>query len=151
MYLERKQELSIYYWLKDDVLASVSNIVNIVDGYPDSDVNLPTVAVVPEAIRHERFELGSRNRLRYRSWAIDVYAVNKAQVQEIVSIILNSIEDGIPVYNYDEGFPPGANPSKIGHLVLDELEVVPVRVFPELIEKLYWRNSIRFTTYYEEA
>ena len=43
MYLERKQELSLYYWLDD--LFSGSG-VSVVDSYYDGDLEVPRIAIV---------------------------------------------------------------------------------------------------------
>lgn len=148
MFLERKQDLSIYYWLKDNVFSAYPT-VNVEDGYPEEDLNLPVVAVVNLPIILDPRELGTRKGLRVRGWRLEVYANNKAQRDEMSSIIIDTIENGIPVYDYDEGFPPDVSPSQLGTMLPSDIEVVPVRIFPELVEKLYWKVSVQFTTEYE--
>ena len=145
MFLERKQDLSIYYWLKD--LMQPYPMINVNDGYPEGDLELPSVTIESQFIRPGQRELGSRTSERRRFWVIDVIALNKAQREEITSLILNDIESGIPIYDYDEGFPPPL-PTQLGLLSPYDWEVITIRVFPELIEKLYWRNTIRFFTEY---
>ena len=81
-------------------------------------------------------------------WAIEIIASNKAQRDELTSIILNDLEYGIPVYDYNEGFPPAISPTELGLLFPIDWEVRTVRIFPDLVEKLYWRNTIRFFTEY---
>jgi len=145
MLLERLQDLSIYYYLTD--LFTSYPTVEIFDGYPDSDLVIPSISIVNEDINFKPFELGNRKRKKERLWNIDVYGSNKAQRDELVSIIINDIEDGILVYDYNEGFPP-SSPSQIGTLSILDMGVRTVRIFPELVEKLYWRSSIRFLTQY---
>ncbi len=146
MELERKQDLSIYYWLID--LFQPYTIVNINDGYPEGDLELPSVTIESDGITPHTKQLGSRISRRKRFWVIDVIALNKAQRDELTSIVINNIEYGIPINNYDEGFPPEVTPTQIGLLSILDWDVRTIRVFPELIEKLYWRNTIRFYTEY---
>lgn len=146
MFLERKQDLSIYYWIKGLMLPYPMVAVN--DGYPDADLQLPSITVETQDIRLLDFELGNRMGLRERLWIIDIIATSKAQRDDLTSIILNDIETGIPVYNYDEGFPPAVSPTQLGLLKPYDLDVKTVRIFPELTEKMYWRNAVRFLTIY---
>lgn len=146
MNILRKQDLSITYWLKG-IFSSMPSI-QIVDGFPDATMTLPTVSIEAQPIVGLPFELGNRISLKQRFWIVDAFAQNKAQRDEIAGLIIDSIEYGIPVYNYDQGFPPGVSPSQIGALEVDDLRVSPIRVFPELQEKMYWRVSVSFTTIY---
>lgn len=146
MDLERLQDLSIYYWL-EDIFQSYPS-VNIEDGYPEGDLILPTVSIEDQDITPGQGELGKRTRERNRVWIIDVYGENKAQRDEMASIILNDLENGIPVYNYNEGFPPDNSPTQIGLLMPLDWRVRTIRIFPELMEKAYWRKSVRFMTVY---
>lgn len=146
MELERKQDLSIYYWL--DGLMQPYPMVNVNDGFPEGDLVLPSVTIESDAITPHLKEMGSRVSWRRRFWIIDVIALNKAQRDELTSIILNDIENGISVYDYDEGFPPGVSPTEVGLLSITDWDVRTIRVFPTLVEKMYWRNTIRFFTEY---
>lgn len=146
MYIERKQDLSIYYWLKD--LFAAYTFVSINDGYPNTNLTLPAIAVESQDIILSKIELGNRLSNRKRYWDIEVFGLNKAQRDEFVSIILNNIEDGISVYDYDEGFPPGTSPTELGLLSPLEINVQPIRIFPELVEKMYWRTTINISTEY---
>jgi hypothetical protein len=148
MFLERKQDLSIFYWLQDTVFSAYS-MVTVVDGYPEQDMELPVVAVVNNPIRLEPHELGNRTGQRVRSWTLEVYANNKAQRDEMASVIMGDIENGIPVHDYDEGFPPSVSPTQIGTMETFGIIVIPQRIFPDLVEKLYWKVSVRFSTNYE--
>ena len=93
--------------------------------------------------------MGLRTGLRVRSWTLEVYAQNKAQRDEIASIIMGEIENGIPVHDYDEGFPPSVSPTQLGTMMTMGIMIIPMRIFPELVEKLYWKVAIRFSTTYE--
>ncbi|MHA1304670.1 MAG: hypothetical protein ACTSPI_13310 [Candidatus Heimdallarchaeaceae archaeon] len=146
MSLLRKQDYSIYYWLDD--LFSSYDFVTIVDDYPDEDLSLPTISVVGSELYITPFELGNRSGNKNRIYFIDVYAENKDQRDDFSYLILEEIENGIPVNNYDEGFPPTTTPSQIGTLHPIDLRLEPVFVFPELTEKLYWRTRISFISEY---
>lgn len=143
MYLERKQDLSIYYWLKD--LMDTYPMITVNDGYPDEDLILPSVTIESQTIKLIDSELGSRTGRRERFWVVDILALNKAQRDEIASIIINDIETGIPVFDYDEGFE---SPTQVGLLRPFDVGVTTIRIFPSLVEKMYWRNTIRFYTEY---
>lgn len=146
MNILRKQDLSIAYWLKD--LFTSIPAITVVDGFPDAGMVLPTVSIEAQPIYGLPFELGNRVSLKRRFWTVDAFAQNKAQRDEIVGLVVDAIEYGIPVYDYDEGFPPGVSPTKLGALEVNDLRINPIRVFPELQEKMYWRASISFTTIY---
>ena len=148
MNLLRKHDISIFYWLKNLFLAYPS--VAIADGYPTATLTLPTVSVEALDLRSRPFELGDRRGNPIRPWAIDVFADNKAQRDEFSYFILDALESGIPVYEYDSGFSPTVVP-QIGALQITEDGILlkVVRVFPGTEEKLYWRMSILFNTVYD--
>lgn len=145
MDIERKKDLSIYYWLQD--LFSDVSYVNIEDGFPTGELEIPTVAVEGGVINLKPHELGNRNRIFKRLWFIDIFATNKSQRDELSYRILRALENVIPVYDYDEGFPP-PTPTQLG--VLDTLSIsgVPIKIFPEMTQKLYYRFNISFTAEY---
>lgn len=144
MRIERKQDLSIYYWLEDQTPSTV----NVKDGFPGSDLTLPTVSITNLEIEGRPFELGGAEK-DYRFWRIDIFADNKVQRDRLAYDLYEQLECHIPVYDYDEGFPPSVDPTQIGTLMVKNRLLTPVRVFEELVEKLYWRTEITFSTYYE--
>lgn len=145
MDIERKKDLSIFYWLQD--LFSDVSYVNIEDGYPTEGLEIPTVSVEGGVIKPRPHEMGNRNRVFKRLWLIDVFATNKSQRDEFAYRVLRALQDVIPVYDYDEGFPP-PTPTKLGVLDAQSISGVPVQIFPEMTEKLYFRFSISFTAEY---
>lgn len=149
MNVEEKQYLSTIYLLRDLFVAYSS--INITEEYPQDDLVLPTIAIVEKPIYISPLELGNRYGKRKRGWIIEVFAQNRQQRDSMTSTILDAIEPGIPVYNYDLGFPPSVTPPQIGALRLlpDTLIATPTTVLPELVEKLYWRTSIKYLTEYE--
>lgn len=147
MKLERKQDRSIYTFLED--LFTAYSTVSIEDGFPEQDLSLPTVVIEAGDIIASSSEMGNRAKGRIRDWSIDIYASNKEQRDEMVSIVLDGLDAGaIPVYNYDEGF---VSPSQLGTMsILDDVVATNIKIFPELMERLYWRNRVRFITNYNE-
>ena len=143
MQLNRKLDLSIYYWLISVVPAGIE----VVDGFPTGKLELPTVSIVTLDMRGKPFELGGCD-LDDSFWRIDCFAVNKAQRDELAYIIYKELEQGIPVYDYDLGF---VAPPQIGTLVVSKRNLKVIHVFEDLVEKLYFRSGITFFTYYETA
>lgn len=148
MEIERKQDLSVYRWLVD--LFSDFPQLHIRDAYPIEDLEIPSVSIEREDIDLLGYELGNRYGLSLGMWRIDIFGINKTQRDEIGYRILHNIENGINVYDYDEGFPdPPAYPTKIGYLLTDDIKMTFIKVFPDLVDTLYWRAEILFTTQYE--
>ena len=146
MYLERKQELSLYYWLVD-LFAGTG--VSIVDSYYTGDLEIPRVAVVGGDISSTLFELGGAERYD-RIWDTAIYAETKQQRDEIGYRIFGQLrEDGhIPVYDYDEGFPPGVSPSTLGYMDIISHQYRPRNLDSELQSLLDWRATVAIHTMY---
>src|SRR3990172_7098977 len=142
MYLNRKEDLSVYYFLVD-LFQSIPQI-KIVDGFPEDELTIPTIAVEAHDINAYKAELGNTKRLKYRTWSIDIFAVNKSQRDDISYKILDALEQCISVYDYDEGFPPTVV-TKLGCLQVDDMKLEIIRIFPELTGSLYYRAIITFT------
>lgn len=137
---ERKEDRSIYYWLVD--LFEDSPFIEIVDENTDSDLVIPSIALSVGPINARGIQLGDRRQYNMRVWYIDIYAINKDQRSDIAYKIFRALDNGIPVYDYDEGFPPEFDPTQIDTIVIDEKKYKPVDIVPELVEKMYWRGSI---------
>lgn len=114
------------------------------DAFPEDNLVIPTVSVETLSIDPVNYELGNKVRNKIRSWYIDVFAQTKAQRDDITYRILNALEDCIPVYDYDLGFPPTVVP-QLGCLDIDRIHADWIRVLPQLVEKMYYRTSISFT------
>jgi hypothetical protein len=150
----RKQDKSVYYHVVN--LFSTIPSVTIEDGFPiNKELVLPSVAVEGEELFLKDKEMGNRRGRKLRLWSLDVYGSNKEQRDEIVGILFNNLDaiGVISVYDYDEGFPPSVSPTQLGVLKVDKesVTVTPIRIFPDLVEKLYWRSRIRFITEYAES
>lgn len=145
MYQERKEDLSVYYHISDQ-FTDVSDFVSIEDSFPEEPISIPSVSVDAGELDHKLFELGNKTPLRIRKWRIDVFAKNKSQRDDFCYRILNSLDDGINVYNYDEGFPPDVTPSKSGHLGLLNKRFIPVPVMLQENQQKYYRGQVIFIT-----
>lgn len=143
MYLERKQDLSIYYWLKDK-LGNIDSSIKIEDGFPVENLILPSVSVEADSINISPGEIGNKHGYQTRVWFIDIFAVNKSQRDDIAYYLIRELENDIPVYNYDEGFPPNVAPTQINALKIKNIDLNIVRVLPQLVTKLYYRATISF-------
>ncbi len=142
----RKEQLSIYYWLRN----LFPDFVNIKDEYPDDALMLPVISIITDEVNPVPFELGGKDQDN-RFWHIYIYANSAAQRDDFGSRILESLGNGvIPVYNYDEGFPP-PNPTQIGSLLVRSRSYKPLRVFEELVYKKYWWGVVDLYTYFDPA
>jgi hypothetical protein len=68
MQLEKLQDLSVYYMVKD--LFTPYPFVTVVDEFPVADFVIPSIAIEGQEIATRPVELGTRKRLRIRSWYI---------------------------------------------------------------------------------
>lgn len=148
MYIELKQDLSVLQFLR--TLFSDAPFIKVVDGFPEEEFDIPTVALETDSITAENFEMGNREFAKQRYWYIDVYAVSKAQRDEIAYRIIHALEEKIPVYDFDQGFPPTVIP-RLGVLDPDNVQLKVIKILPELTELMYYRSVVNFTTFYEEA
>ena len=148
MRIETKEDLSVFFYIKD--LFSTNTSIHVVDDFPTGELILPTIAVFAETIIPEPFEIGSNNRVRIRDWVVEVFAMTKAQRDEIGYRLLEALETCIPVYDYDEGFPSDVLPSNIGCLEVGNMRLQIIRILPELVNKLYYRSAVFFTATYNQ-
>ncbi len=140
LFIERLEDLSLFYLVKNS-FASVTDLI-IVDGFPLTNLIIPSIAIEAGKIKLQDFELGNRDGLRYRKWYIDVFARNKSQRDDFGYKILNELRDGIKIYDYNTGFPPDATPPVIEHMNVKSREMDIIRIQPDLVDKLYYRATI---------
>jgi len=160
MYLERKQDLSVYYCVKDAFDSVNASFVTIVDEFPNSGSNqpveltIPTVSIENSVYSVRPFELGNREGVDIRTWIITIFGDNKSQTDDFGYLIKNTFQQGIPVYDYDEGFPPDVSPTQIGAMDWLTLEYTPIRIFPETqgeTSKVYWRGQVKLVARYNQT
>ena len=146
-----KQQFSIYYWLKSIVPSVPLNPTAVTNEFPDENLALPTVSIININVGGKPFELGGCE-LDRAFWRIDVFAQDIGTRNHLAYLVYNALKSPtVPVYDYDEGFPPTDSPSELGHLIVTSRLLNHVHVFEQLVEKLYWRTSITFYTYYETS
>lgn len=148
MYLERKQDLSLYFFIKD--VFEDYEFINVVDSYPEQEIALPVIAVEVNEISTIKWELGNTKRLQTRSWIIDIFTMTKTQRNEFAYRLLNELEQCVPVYDYDEGQPPDNNPTRLGCLLPEDIKLNIIQIMPELVETMYYRARIIFTAVYDQ-
>lgn len=145
MLIYRLEDLSMIHFIKD--LFQAYEFITVVDEFPKQILEVPTISVVNGKLLEERFELGNRDAgVRTRKWFIDIFAVNKSQRDDFAYKILDSTDDGIHVFNYNEGFPPNASPTKVNHLDVISKVYLPLDVIPKANEKLFYRGQIILVT-----
>lgn len=149
MIIDRKLDLSVYYYVSD--LFADAPFVNVTDGFPEEGLVIPTIAVEIGEIDTYPAELGNKVRGKIRTWYIDVFAADKAQRDEYAYRLMSAFETNIPVYDYDEGFPPSSTPSRIGCIYTDDIKLQIIKVLPELTEKMYYRSLVVFTGEYDPS
>jgi hypothetical protein len=137
VYLERKEDLAIYYWLVN--IFSATPGIKIVDGFPGQDLTIPTISVDWDQTEIHDIQLGDRSGSRLRTWYIDVFANNKSTRDEFAYKIHNELRNGITVYDIVNGVP---TTTSIGHLNILQRRIKVVRVDPELVSTMYYRASI---------
>ena len=150
MYIERKQDISIINLIEDTFKAR-GNFITVTDEFPTTELVIPSVSVENHAYWVKPLELGNRTGMDIRTWYIDIFANNKSQRDDFSYLIKNTLQQGIPVYDYDEGFPPDVSPTQIGAMDILQLEYSPIRVFPETLNvntNLYWRGQVKLVARY---
>lgn len=140
----RLEDLSVYYWLQD----LMPDFVTVEDGFPQGEFEPPTVSVEQGETEGIPYQLGGLERDQ-RLWRIDVFGKNKSQRDDFAYKIYQEAEYNIPVYDYNEGFPPDTTPTQIGVLKCYDRKSRPIYTFKELVRELYWRRSITFWTLFE--
>lgn len=145
MLIYRLEDISMVYFFKE--LFQDFGHIEIVTQYPKTLLNIPTMSVVHRKLSEEHFELGNRRMgLRTRRWIIDIFAKNETQRDDFAYRILDRTDDGINVYDYNEGFPPDASPTKINHLSVISKTYEPLDIISSSHEKLYYRGQLILIT-----
>jgi len=141
-YAETKEDISVLVFIK--ALFADTDFVTVVDEYPDTELTIPTVSVEQGTTILTEYEMGNRSGRRIREYVINIFARNKSQRDDYSYRVVNALENGIIVYNYNEGFPPEVTPTVLEHLNVVSRRIIPIEVLPELVEKLYFRSMVKF-------
>lgn len=145
MLIYRLEDLSVNYFVRG--LFSAFSQITIVNEFPKLILHVPTISVVNGKLAQERYEMGNRSSgVRTRRWFIDIFGMNVSQRDDFAYRILDSVDNGITVYNYNEGFPPEASPSVVNHLDVIKRTYEPLDIPVLSNEKLYYRGQIILIT-----
>jgi len=121
------------------------------DGFPEKLLAIPTISAEWEDIVGYPLEVGNRKVLKERTWYIDIFAKNKSQRDEFAYQIFNALDDGVPVYDYNEGFPEnGVTPSRLGSLIPITRRIKNIEVNADLTDELYYRAAVIFEAVYDQ-
>lgn len=140
----RLEDLSMFFFIKN-MFQDVS-FIEVVDSFPEQILTIPTISIDAGKLTEDLFELGDRNRLRTRTWYIDIFAKNKSQRDDFGYRILDQSKNGINVYDYNEGFPPDVTPSRVEHMTVLSISYEPIPVMLDENEKLYFRGQVILVT-----
>jgi hypothetical protein len=141
----RLEDLSVFYFIKN-IFSDLAEFIEVVDSFPEQILRIPTISIDAGKLKEELYELGDRDRIRIRTWYIDIFAKNKSQRDDFGYTILGASKDGINVYDYNEGFPPENSPARVNHMDILSRSYEPIPVMLDEGEKLYYRGQIIFVT-----
>jgi hypothetical protein len=144
MLIYRLEDLSMFYFIKN--MFSSTPFIEIVDSFPEQILTVPTISIDAGKLKEELFELGDRDKVRIRTWYIDIFAKNKSQRDDFGYKILAQTKNGMNIYDYNEGFPPDMAPTKIGHMDVLSISYEPIPVMLDEVEKLYFRGQVILVT-----
>jgi hypothetical protein len=142
MLQERLEDLSVFYFLVDKFKADP--LVTILDAFPIAKFKYPAIAIEWSDASASSFELGSKIKQASRMYIADIFALTSTQRDELSYKIFNYLDDTIPVYDYNEGFPPSVTPSLISGLEVTEKKLKVIKIYPELVEQMYYRATLTF-------
>lgn len=140
---QSNEDFSLYYYIKNLIPS-----ITVVDEFPVRNLVVPSISVEGDELEPVPWEMGNTHRVYRRYYSVNIFAVNKTQRQSILYQIMNALEQSIPVYDYNEGFPPDASPSQIGCLEVLGVSGNKIQIDPELVSKFYYRAKITFETYF---
>jgi hypothetical protein len=142
---ERNEDFSVYYWLNE----KFPEVVSIVKSFPTKLLSTPTISISWENIKGYPLEIGNREVLKERLWYFDVFASNETQRDDLCYKLFNDLTNGIPVLDYNLGFPPlVVNQTQINTLVPVEREIRNLHEYIETVdehETQYYRAVVLFT------
>jgi hypothetical protein len=140
----RNEDLSMFFFIKN-MFQDVS-FIDIEDSFPEKILNVPTISIDAGKLKEELFEIGNRDKVRIRTWYIDIFAKNRSQRDDFGYRILDQSKNGISVYDYNEGFPPDVTPSRVEHMQVLSISYEPIPVMLDEQEKLYFRGQVILVT-----
>lgn len=140
----RLEDLSVFFFIKNMFLDT--SYIEIVDSFPEEILAVPTISIDAGKLKEELFEMGNRDRVRIRTWYIDIFAKNRSQRDDFGYRILDQSKNGINVYDYNEGFPPDVTPSRIEHMDVLSISYEPIPVMLDEVQPKYFRGQVILVT-----
>ena len=140
----RLEDLSMFFFIKN-MFQDVS-FIDIEDSFPEKILTVPTISIDAGMLKEENFEIGNRDKVRIRTWYIDIFAKNRSQRDDFGYRILDQSKNGINVYDYNEGFPPNVTQSKIEHMDVLSISYEPIPVMLDKTEPDYFRGQVILVT-----
>jgi len=148
----RSEDFSVYFFIKDLIGSLVKRVV---DGYPYTEIESETLEVPSVSVEHTQTmddggELGA-SWFR-RTWAVDVFAVNDAQRDELGHLVFDALDKSIPIRDYSSGFRAdgkglaGQDLRLIEYAAVEDRMMRPTYAFTTLSEKKFWRMTVTFVT-----
>jgi len=149
MLVERLQDISVVNYIKEIVPDSVK----VVDGFPEKPItekDIPIIAVENRTAEFNRLELGTNVSIVTRGWIIYVYAKNKTQRDHLAYLVGgNLFKNKVPVYDYNQGFPPDVDPDQIGCLEPKRVSIKIPQIDPSQVSMLYRIADIYYSATYK--
>lgn len=142
----RLQDLSVIYWLKT---LMTSTFIEVKDGFPEGKLVLPCLAVEWNTLDIIDYEIGNRDGLVEREYYIDIFAKNKSQRDELAYMILDALKNSIPVYDYNQGFPPDVTATQIGCLLPIRRTARNIPVNSKLVDEMYYRATVHYVASFQ--
>jgi hypothetical protein len=145
MSVYRLEDLSMIYFVKE-VFLDFPNVI-IVNEFPKTILQVPTISIINRKLIEERFEIGNRDSgLRTRRWFIDIFGSSVSQRDDFAYEILDTSDNGMTVYDYNEGFPPSVSPAAVNHLSVISKSYEPLDIPIQDNEKVHYRGQIILIT-----
>jgi hypothetical protein len=155
----RNEDLSVFFFIKGIDIGngqSLGSFAKIVDSYPYTEIEdgiliPPSVSVEAKLSTEHGGELGA-SWIR-RDWAIDFFAVNDTQRDEVADIIYQALNNSFPIRDYSNGFRKDTGQSLAGtdlriieYVTPEERSIKPAYNFSKYQKVRYWRVTVSFST-----
>jgi len=117
---------------------------------PNDDWELPVISAYTDSRNAPRLSIGSNKREKTYLLILDIRAWDSGMQQDLVDLVMTTINDGFPFYTYAPSNDP-QDPTKTedGYVSLDFISNVPLRLGDnvDMIDK--FRQNISISCYIE--
>ena len=151
----RNEDLSMYCWLRELLKGKVKRVM---DAYPYTDLEEQKLEVPSASIEHrltEEFQSELGSSWFRRMWAIDIFATNDKQRDELADIVFQALNDAIPIKDFSGGYyilsdcckknAIGADLEIIESVIPEQRTMQPSYAWGEPTMK-YWHMVITYET-----